>query len=270
VEPKIGVSDVTKVFEGVTGGGSVTALQGISLEVARGEFLVVVGPSGCGKSTLMNIIAGLEMPTHGVVRVDGQVVTGPGRDRGVCFQDYALFPWRTVAGNVAFGLQARGMPAREREERVRYYVELVGLRGFERRYPHELSGGMRQRCALARALANEPEVLLMDEPLAAVDAQTRNILQEEILRLAKEVAPGTAARTVVYITHSIEEAVFLSDRIVAMTARPGTIKAVIPNDLPRPRTDDTRAAARFVALCADLWSLMKKEALKGPPLGGSD
>jgi NitT/TauT family transport system ATP-binding protein len=266
--PKIRALDVTKVFQGADGGGPVVAVQALSLDVFPGEFLVVVGPSGCGKSTLMNIIAGLEVPSEGMVLLDGRPIAGPGKERGVCFQEYALFPWRTVAGNIAFGLEACRIPAAEREARVKCYLELVGLQGFESRYPFELSGGMRQRCALARALANEPEILLMDEPLAAVDAQTRNLLQEEILRLCREAPPGGKARTVVYITHSIEEAAFLSDRVVAMTSRPGRIKAVIQNDLPRPRTDETRASPAFGKLCADIWGLMRTEALKVSQLGG--
>ncbi len=246
---------------GAAGSEPVLALDRLSLEVYPGELLAVIGPSGCGKSTLLSIVAGLEAPSAGRIELDGRAVTGPGPDRGVCFQDYALFPWKTVRENVEFGLKVRGIPPDRRRAVADAHIELVNLKGFENRYPHQLSGGMRQRCALARLLANDPEILLMDEPLASVDAQTRIILQEEILRIWGEVRAGAERKTVVYVTHSIEEAAFLSDRIAVLTARPGRLKALLENRLPRPRAAETRLAPEYARLCAELWEMMRLEAL---------
>ena len=208
----------------------VIALDGIDLEIGDNEFLTVLGPSGCGKTTLLNIVASFETATGGEVRVDGEPVRKPGPDRGVVFQEYALFPWLSVQQNVEFGLRERGTPRSERKERVRLQIASVGLSGFERRYPHELSGGMRQRVALARVLVNDPKILLMDEPFAALDAQTRSMMQQELLGVW-----SAERRTAIFITHNIEEAILLGDRVVVMTARPGRIKEIVAIELPRPR-----------------------------------
>jgi NitT/TauT family transport system ATP-binding protein len=208
----------------------VLALDGLDLEVAAGEFLTMVGPSGCGKSTLLGILAGLVTPTRGRVLVDGRPVTGPGRDRGVVFQEFAILPWRTVERNIAHGLEIQGVPRAERAATVRRFVELIGLQGFERKYPHELSGGMRQRVAVARTLAANPEVMLMDEPFAAVDAQTRITLQEELNAIAQ-----ATGKTILFVTHNVEEAVFLADRCCVLSRRPGRVKALVPVTIPRAR-----------------------------------
>lgn len=238
----------------------VLALASISLEVPEGQFVAIVGPSGCGKSTLLSIVAGLTAPTEGQVLLDGKPITGPGPDRGVCFQDYALFPWMTVLQNVAFGLKARGIQRDEREHRAREFIRRVQLDGFESRYPHELSGGMRQRCALARVLANEPQVLLMDEPMAALDAQTRQIMQDDLLRIWGEGDEG-ARRTVLYVTHSIDEAVYLSDRIVVMSSRPGVIKADIANDFARPRSA-LRSRPEYAQRIEHIWEMIRSDAIR--------
>ena len=265
----------------VAGAVDAIAVDDFSLDIAAGEFLVIVGPSGCGKTTVLNVLAGLETPSSGTVTIDGRAITAPGPDRGVMFQDYALFPWQTVWGNVEFGLRygpaGNGLDAAARAERVRNTIDLVGLNGSETRYPHQLSGGMRQRAALARLIANEPEVLLMDEPLAALDAQTRIILQEELLRIwgqdrpaqASQGSPGLQGpkgspgrRTVVFITHAIDEAVFLADRVAVMTAHPGRLKALVDIPLPRPRNDATRALPEFQSLTQHIWSLIRDEAYR--------
>ncbi len=192
--------------------------------------MTVLGPSGCGKTTFLNIVAGFEQPSGGSITLDGRPIPGPGPDRGIVFQEYALFPWLTVEQNVAYGLLERGLPKEAVRKQVAHWLQLVGLSGFERRYPHELSGGMRQRVALIRVLANDPSILLMDEPFAAVDAQTRAVLQRELERLWSQTH-----KTVLFVTHSVEEAIFLGDRVVVMTARPGRVKDIILVDLPRPR-----------------------------------
>ncbi len=242
------------------------AVQDFSLDIRVGEFLVIVGPSGCGKTTILNLLAGLESASAGRMTIDDRVITGPGAERGVMFQDYALFPWRSVRGNVEFGLRfgpaGAGMSVAERDARVRATIELVGLTGAENKYPHQLSGGMRQRVALARLIANEPGVLLMDEPLAALDAQTRLILQDELLRVWGQDRAAASRRTVVFITHAIDEAVFLADRVAVMTSNPGRLKQVIDIDLPRPRGDATRASARFHALTQQIWALIRAEAFR--------
>jgi NitT/TauT family transport system ATP-binding protein len=260
---KISLAGVRKEFVVPRTGERTLAVEGFDLDIRPGEFLCIVGPSGCGKSTVLNMIAGLTTPDQGTIRMDGTAVDGPGAERGVVFQDYALFPWKTVRENVEFGPRhrARGaVPAAERERRVRHYIDLVSLTGVENKYPHELSGGMRQRCALARVLANEPEVLLMDEPLAALDAQTRLILQEEILRIWGQEKPAAERRTVIFITHGIDEAVFLADRVVVMASHPGRIKQTLDIDLPRPRTDAVRGNPRFQKLADDIWQLIRREA----------
>jgi NitT/TauT family transport system ATP-binding protein len=206
----------------------IVALDGVDLEVGTGEFLTVVGPSGCGKTTLLNVLAGLIPPTRGAVLLDGRPVAGPGRDRGVVFQEFAILPWRTVERNIAHGLEIQGMPRAERAASVRRFVELVGLTGFEGKYPHELSGGMKQRVAVARTLAANPEVMLMDEPFAAVDAQTRITLQEELNVISQ--ATGT---TILFVTHNVEEAVFLGDRCCVLSRHPGRVKTLVPVRIPR-------------------------------------
>jgi len=220
-------------------GERVSALQSITLDVQPGEFLIFLGPSGCGKSTLLQIIAGLEAPSAGEIRFPA--ADGHGKLTSMVFQDYALFPWRTVLGNIVFGPEVRRIPRGEREAKARRLIELVNLKGAEHRYPHELSGGMRQRVALARALANDPQILLFDEPLAALDAQTRRVLQDELLRIWQETG-----KTFVYVTHSLQEAVLLGSRIVLMTAGPGRIKRIVEVPLARPRHVTGRAEAEML------------------------
>ena len=220
-------------------GERVSALHSITLDVHPGEFLIFLGPSGCGKSTLLQIIAGLEAPSAGEIRFPD--AGGHGKLTSMVFQDYALFPWRTVLGNVVFGPEVRRVSRGEREEKARRLIDLVNLKGAEHRYPHELSGGMRQRVALARALANDPQILLFDEPLAALDAQTRRVLQDELLRIWKETG-----KTFVYVTHSLQEAVLLGSRIVLMTAGPGRIKRIVEVPLARPRHVTGRAEAEML------------------------
>ena len=235
----LALRDVGKAWLLKRTGERVAALQSISLDVHPGEFLILLGPSGCGKSTLLQIIAGLESPSAGDIRFpDGN---GRGKLTSMVFQDYALFPWRTVLGNVVFGPEVRSVGRSEREAKARQLIELVNLRGAEHRYPHELSGGMRQRVALARALANDPQILLFDEPLAALDAQTRRVLQDELLRIWAETG-----KTFVYVTHSLQEAVLLGSRIVLMTAGPGRIKQIVDLPLPRPRHLTGRAEAEIL------------------------
>jgi NitT/TauT family transport system ATP-binding protein len=211
-------------------GDEVVALSDINLYVADKEFVCFIGPSGCGKTTLLRITAGLEKPDSGTLTVNNEPITGPGPDRGMVFQEYSLFPWRTVLKNVTFSLELKKIPKSEREKIAREFLELVGLSKFADSYPHELSGGMKQRVAIARALVNDPDVLLMDEPFGAVDAQTRNRLQHELLNIWEK-----KKKTVLFITHSVDEAVFLADKVIVFTARPGRIKEVISVDLPRPR-----------------------------------
>ena len=219
-----------KVFLDISRQEEVAAIDNFDLEIGANEFLTILGPSGCGKSTLLNIIAGFDHPTDGEIRLDGKIINKPGPDRGVVFQEYALFPWLNAAQNIEFGLRERGVSKAERTLRVQEQIASVGLRGFETRFPHELSGGMRQRVALARVLVNDPKILLMDEPFAALDAQTRTIMQNELLKVW-----SAERRTALFITHNIEEAVLLGDRVVVMTACPGRIKDIVPITLARPR-----------------------------------
>ena len=231
------------------------ALENINLEIRAGEFFVIVGPSGCGKSTLLDLLGGLTRPTSGRILIGGSPVTGPALDRGLVFQQYALFPWRTAQKNVEFGLEAKGLPSRERADRARRFLHMVGLAEFHDRYPHELSGGMKQRVAIARSLAYDPDVLLMDEPFAALDAQTRETLQGELLRIWEE-----SGKTIVFITHGIDEAVYLGQRVAVMTSRPGSIKQVI--DIPlksRSREEDLRGTPEFSQLRHEVWSLLRDE-----------
>jgi len=228
--PRIVARRLRKEFVDISRQAEVVALSSIDLDIGEDEFLTILGPSGCGKSTLLNIIAGFEQATDGEVRLDGQIIRDPGPDRGVVFQEYALFPWLNVVQNIEFGLRERGVPKAERKVRVTRQISAVGLDGFEDRFPQELSGGMRQRVALARVLVNDPKILLMDEPFAALDAQTRTIMQTELLRVW-----SAERRTALFVTHNIEEAVLLGDRLVVMTARPGRIKEIVNVKLPRPR-----------------------------------
>jgi len=231
------------------------ALSGLDLEIEDGEIMTIVGPSGCGKSTVLDLIAGLACPTAGSVRLDGQEITGPGLDRGVVFQQYTLLPWRTALGNIEFALEAAGIARTERRRRARRYLDLVGLTDFAGRYPHELSGGMKQRVAIARSLSYEPEVLLMDEPYGALDAQTRERLQEELVEVWRRT--GT---TIVFITHDIEEAVYLGHRVAVMSARPGRIREVIDIELDRSEGADVRSTAEFAAYRHHIWSLLRELA----------
>jgi NitT/TauT family transport system ATP-binding protein len=233
------IRDVGKVWSIARTREQVVALDAISLDVTPGEFLILLGPSGCGKSTLLQIIAGLEEPTRGEIRVGER--NGGQKLTSMVFQEYALFPWRTVMENVVFGPEVRNVPKAEREATARRLIDLVKLRGFESRYPHELSGGMRQRVALARALANDPAILLFDEPLAALDAQTRRVLQDELARIWAETG-----KTFIYVTHSLQEAVLLGTRIVVMTARPGRIKRTLDVTLERPRSITHRGEAEML------------------------
>ena len=255
---KIRAVDVRKEYVTRKGATAVVALDGVNLSIEDGVFFALLGPSGCGKSTLLNIAAGLEPLSSGQLLIDGQPVTGPGPDRAMCFQEHALFPWKTVRQNIEFGLRVKGLDPRERASIVAYYLDLVKLTGFADRYPHELSGGMRQRCALARTFSLDTATLLMDEPLASVDAQTRHILQEEILKIWDR-EQGRRRKTVVYVTHSIEEAVFLADRVAVMSARPGRVLRIFDVPLPRPRGDETRADPAFTELVSHLWKMIRDQ-----------
>jgi NitT/TauT family transport system ATP-binding protein len=252
---KIVARDISRVFYSKHAGGArraFTALERIDLTVKKGEFVTIVGPSGCGKSTFLDILAGLSEPTTGDVFIDGRKVTGPGLDRGIVLQGYALFPWRTVRKNIEYGLEIKKIKKTERKEISDHFIDLVNLKGFENSYPYELSGGMKQRVAIARALACDPEALLMDEPFAAVDAQTREILQEELLRIREKTG-----KTIIFITHSIEEAVFLADRVVVMETNPGTIKAIIKVDIVRAhRTNLLRNSAEYSHITSLVWNLL--------------
>ncbi len=251
------VSGVNKVFD--TSGGRTKALEGIDLTIDTGEFVSLIGPSGCGKSTLLRLIGDLTAPTSGTITVNGKPARQArlDRDYGIVFQAPVLFDWRSVQANVALPLEVKGMPRRERDERVRAMLELVELRDFARHYPYQLSGGMQQRVSIARALALQPSILLMDEPFGALDEMTRERMNSEVQRIWQQT--GT---TVVFVTHSIPEAVFLSSRVVVMSPRPGRIVRVIDVDLPRPRTDDTRETARYFELITEV-----RETLRGRRAG---
>ncbi|HEY7363497.1 MAG TPA: ABC transporter ATP-binding protein [Methylomirabilota bacterium] len=248
---KLEVSGVRKVFRPEDGRAPVVALERFDLAVDEGEFVCLLGPSGCGKSTLLNIVAGFVKPTEGRVSLDGTEVTGPGRDRGVVFQDHALFPWFRVGQNVEFGLKMVGTSRPERERIADRYLDLVGLRSFRAAFPKELSGGMKQRVAIARALANDPKILLMDEPFGALDAQTRRLMQDELTKIW-----AATGKTILFVTHAIEESLLLADRVVVMSARPGRIKAVLTISLARPRSD---VAPDFVARKAEIQELLRGE-----------
>lgn len=248
-EPEIEIHNVSKTFG--AGLGLVTALENIDFDIAHGEFVCLLGPSGCGKSTLLNAIAGFSLPTGGVITVKGKEISRPGPERGMVFQEYALFPWMSVAKNIAFGLEIKGVARRERESIVEKLLAKLGLSDFRDRFPKDLSGGMRQRVAIARILALDPPIMLMDEPFGALDALTRRTLQDELLRIWEEFG-----KTIVFVTHSIEEAIYLGSRVVVLTYRPGTIKRDIAVDLPRPR--DTSDPA-FNDLKRELGALVMEE-----------
>jgi NitT/TauT family transport system ATP-binding protein len=237
-------------------GRAVKALDQVSLEVANREFVALLGPSGCGKSTLLYLIGGFLPVETGSIAVDGNAVAGPGPDRGIVFQHFALFPWKTVRGNILYGLERQGMPKAEREQRAREFIELVGLTGFADSYPAQLSGGMRQRCAIARTLAFDPKILLMDEPFGALDAQTRHLMQAELLDIWQRTP-----KTVIFVTHDVQEAVYLADRVAVMSARPGRIKAMVDTKFDKKDKNIFKSKA-FVEKVDELWNLVKVEAIK--------
>jgi NitT/TauT family transport system ATP-binding protein len=232
----------------------VRALYGFDIEVRESEFLSIVGPSGCGKSTFLNVVLGLIKPDSGDLCVRGKPIVGPGTDRAMVFQEFGLLPWRTVLNNVELGLELKGVPVHTRRGISRRFLEMVGLTGFEGHYPHELSGGMKQRVGLARALATDPDVLLMDEPFAALDAQTRDLMQAELLHIWQE-----ARKTVLFVTHQIDEAIYLSDRVMVMTKRPGHAKKMFTIELPRPRDYEMRTTPQFNDLKLEIWHALKDE-----------
>ena len=252
---KVKIDNVEKIYEGRK--GRMVALNGVSLDIKENEFICVVGPSGCGKSTLLNIIAGLLDATSGAVYVDGKKVEGTGTERGVVFQQYALFPWLTVIKNVMFGLKLKGMSDAEAREVAMKYIRMVDLEEFVDSYPKEFSGGMKQRVAIARAYAVQPEVLLMDEPFGALDAQTRTQLQTELLKTWEE-----EQKTCFFITHDVEEAIVLATRVVIMSARPGRIRDIVDIDIPYPRTQETKMTPEFIALKNRIWSQVYQEYLE--------
>ncbi len=252
---KVRIEDVRKTYQGRT--GEVVALNGVNLDIAENEFVTVVGPSGCGKSTLLNIIAGLLEPTSGRVVCNGKEVHGTGMDRGVVFQQYALFPWLTVKKNVMFPLNMKGIKGAEAEELAMKYIKMVDLEKFSNHYPKELSGGMKQRVAIARAYAAEPEILLMDEPFGALDAQTRTQLQQDLLDTWER-----EMKTCFFITHDVDEALILGQRVVIMSARPGRIKDIVDIDIPYPRNQETKMSPRFLELKNHIWAQVYQEYLE--------
>ncbi len=255
---KLRIEQVERVFPSTKPGGQPTrALEPTDLIIADNDFVTILGPSGCGKSTLLRIVAGLDRPSSGRVLLDGVEVAGPGPDRGMVFQSYTLFPWLNVVENIGFGLREKGVPESEHREIVARYVAQVGLRGFEFHWPKQLSGGMQQRTAIARALANDPKILLLDEPFGALDNQTRALMQEMLLGIWER-----DTKTVLFVTHDIEEAIFMGSRVVVMTARPGRIKADIAIDLPHPRHYTLKTQPEFTALKQQLVDEIRVEALK--------
>jgi NitT/TauT family transport system ATP-binding protein len=254
---KLSIERVTRIFPPARKGATPTlALQPITVQVADNDFISILGPSGCGKSTLLRIVAGLDRATDGRVLLDGDEVTGPGPDRGMVFQSYTLFPWLTVIDNIAFGLRERGMPERDRAKIAQEWCARVGLIGFERHYPKQLSGGMQQRTAIARVLANDPKIMLLDEPFGALDNQTRSLMQEMLLEIWQR-----DTKTVLFVTHDIEESIFLGSRVVVMSARPGRVKADVRIDLPYPRHYTIKTSPEFSVLKARLTEEIRSEAV---------
>ncbi|PLR83869.1 ABC transporter ATP-binding protein [Bacillus sp. V33-4] len=257
-EPLMKVESLTKVY--TSDAKEVVALQDIDFTVRKGEFISIVGPSGCGKTTLLEILSGLRLATTGSVKIKGETVTGPHRSIGIVFQEESTFPWRTVQENVEFGLQMQGRPKSEYREKAKNMIELVGLKGFEHSYPYELSGGMRQRVAIARTLVTQPEIVVMDEPFGALDEQTRLILGGELLKIVEQTKA-----TVVLVTHSIQEAALLSDKIVVLSARPGKVKHLIESKLPKPRDAHALTTPEFAEITQMLWSSLEEESLTKKP-----
>jgi NitT/TauT family transport system ATP-binding protein len=255
ITPKLEIRDVGKIYK--TKAGETTALEKTSFTVADGEFVTILGPSGCGKSTILRIVAGLEESNSGQVLLDGKEINGPGPDRGMVFQSYTLFPWLNVKDNITFGLKLNGVSQKERDDLARHYLQLIGLEGFEKHYPIQLSGGMKQRVAIARALANDPKILLMDEPFGALDAQTRTIMQEVLLKAWED-----SKKTILFITHDVDESIFLADSVYVMTARPGRLKKKIPITLDRPREFSMKSTPEFGHYKDELLSLIREESLK--------
>lgn len=252
---QICVRNVTHFYTNRYTRETVLALKDVSFEVDQGEFVCIIGPSGCGKSTLLYLIAGLMKPTMGEIRVDDRPVTGPGPDRGMVFQEFAILPWRTVWRNISHGLEIQGVPREKRDEIVRRYIQLIGLEGFENKYPYELSGGMKQRVALARTLACNPKVVLMDEPFAALDVQTRITLRNELLKLSLQLS-----NTILFVTHSVDEAALLGDRVIVMTKRPGQVKEIVQNPIPRrERNERTLEDPAFIRYRNHLFQSVRAE-----------
>ena len=252
---QLSIQGVSRVFTSPKG-QTTQALTPVDFEVRENDFVTILGPSGCGKSTLLRIVAGLDQPTTGQVLLDGQPVQGPGADRGMVFQSYTLFPWLTIEQNIRFGLRERGMPEHEQKERADYFVAKVGLRGFEQHFPKQLSGGMQQRTAIARALANDPKILLLDEPFGALDNQTRVLMQELLLGIWE-----SAQKTVLFVTHDIDEAIFMANRVAVFSARPGRIKTELAVGFPHPRHYTIKTSPEFMALKARLTEEIRAEAM---------
>jgi NitT/TauT family transport system ATP-binding protein len=257
MNPILTARAVTKTFTLPRGGSHVVAVDRFSLDVEEGEFVCLLGASGCGKSTLLNMFAGFLQPTSGEVALRGEPITRIEPRCGMIFQSYALFPWKTVRKNVEFGLKMQGVQREERQRRGQHFIDMVKLKGFEDYYPAELSGGMQQRVTFARMLAADPEVLLMDEPFAALDAMTRQVMQEELLRIHER-----SRKTIVFITHSIDEALILANRIVVMSARPGRVKSILQNSLPTPRHVTVQLSSEYAALKAEIWKLVESEVTR--------
>jgi NitT/TauT family transport system ATP-binding protein len=252
---QIVIDEVSHVYRPPRG-REVIALDDVSLEVRGREFIALLGPSGCGKSTLLYLIGGFMQMEQGTISVDGKRIAGPGPDRGIVFQHFALFPWKTVRGNVLYGLEKLGLARQEREQRARQYIEMVGLHGFEESYPSQLSGGMKQRAAIARTLAIDPQILLMDEPFGALDAQTRSLMQSELLSIWRH-----SPKTVIFVTHDVQEAVYLAQRVVVMSARPGRVKAIVETEIDRGDPAVFKSKT-FIDKVDEIWNLVRAEALK--------